>query len=206
MRRVDGSTVSMPDAAENQAVYPQPHTQPSGLGFPLCRVLVLMCLGSGALLDAATSPYHGKGHGELSLLRDLLNNLDTGDILVGDALFASYSLLAELGQRGVDGVFEQYGPRRRSTDFRRGCRLGPRDHLIVIQKPVQCPAWMTSSQLDAMPDTLTVRELRTGGKTLVTTLLCPKKASKADMKSLYRQRWHVERDLRILKTTLGMER
>ncbi len=57
-----------------------------------------------------------------------------------------------------------------------------------------------------MPDTLTVRELRTGGKTLVTTLLCSKKTSKADVKSLYRQRWHVELDLRALKTTLGMER
>ena len=48
--------------------------------------------------------------------------------------------------------------------------------------------------------------MRTGGKTLVTTLLCPKKTSKADLKSLYRQRWHVELDLRALKTTLGMER
>ena len=206
VRLVDGSTVSMPDTAENQALYPQPRTQQPGLGFPLCRVLVLMCLGSGALLDAATSPYHGKGNDEQTLLRGLLDNLNTGEILVGDALFASYFLLAELRRRGVDGVFEQHGARRRSTDFRRGRHLGPRDHLIEIHKPTQRPAWMTSSQFDAMPDTLTVRELRTGGKTLVTTLLCPKKTSKADLKSLYRQRWHVELDLRVLKTTLGMER
>jgi hypothetical protein len=78
VRLVDGSTVSMPDTAENQAVYPQPHTQQPGLGFPLCRVLVLMCLGSGALLDAATSPYHGKGNDEQTLLRGLLDNVNTG--------------------------------------------------------------------------------------------------------------------------------
>jgi hypothetical protein len=104
------------------------------------------------------------------LLRGLLNHLNAGEILVGDDLFASYFLLAELGRRGFDGVFEQYGPRRRSTDFRCGRHLGQRDHLIEMQKPVQRPAWMTASQFDAMPDTLKVRELRAGGKTLVTTL------------------------------------
>ncbi len=53
---------------------------------------------------------------------------------------------------------------------------------------------------------MTVRELRIGGKTLVTTLLCPKQTDKAALKSLYQSRWHVELDLRNLKTTLGMER
>ena len=50
-----------------------------------------------------------------------------------------------------------------------------------------------------------VRELRAGGKTLVTTLLCPKKTPKEALKLLYRQRWNVELDLRHIKTTLGME-
>ncbi|MSQ73510.1 MAG: hypothetical protein EXR27_19865 [Betaproteobacteria bacterium] len=48
--------------------------------------------------------------------------------------------------------------------------------------------------------------LKAGGKTLVTTLTCPKHTSKADLRSLYRSRWHVELDLRNIKTTLGMDR
>ncbi len=39
----------------------------------------------------------------------------------------------------------------------------------------------------------------------MTTLLCPKRTSKAQLKALYRQRWHVELDLRNIKSTLGME-
>jgi len=35
---VDGSTVSMPDTDENQAVYPQPSNQKPELGFPLARL------------------------------------------------------------------------------------------------------------------------------------------------------------------------
>lgn len=34
IKLVDGSTVSMPDTPENQAVYPQPDTQKKGLDFP----------------------------------------------------------------------------------------------------------------------------------------------------------------------------
>ena len=50
-----------------------------------------------------------------------------------------------------------------------------------------------------------MRELHTGGKILVTTLLCPKQTPKAALKALYRNRWHVELDLRNIKTTLGLE-
>lgn len=205
VRLVDGSTVSLSDTAANQAAFPQSRTQKPGLGFPLCRLLALLCLSSGAVLDTATCPTQGKGNDEQSLLRSLLDHLQSGDVLLGDALFATYFLLAELKRRGVDGVFEQYGARRRSTDFRRGRRLGPRDHVIELRKPTARPSWMTQAQYETTPDTLTVRELRTGGKLLVTTLLCPRQTPKDELKALYRQRWNAELDLRCIKTTLGME-
>ena len=206
VRLVDGTTVTMPDTPANQAAYPQSHNQKPGLGFPLCRMVGLVCLGSGALLNAAVSPYQGKGNDEQSLLRSMLDTLARDDVLVGDAFYATYFLLCALRERGIDAVFEQHGSRQRMTDFRRGQRLGQRDHLIVFQKPVIKPGWMTQADYEQAPETLTVREVRAGGKTLVTTLLCPKQTSKADLKSLYRDRWHVELDLRNIKTTLGMER
>ena len=206
VRLVDGTTVTMPDTPANQAAYPQSHNQKPGLGFPLCRMVGLVCLGSGALLNAAVSPYQGKGNDEQSLLRSMLDTLARDDVLVGDAFYATYFLLCALRERGIDAVFEQHGSRQRMTDFRRGQRLGQRDHLIVFQKPVIKPGWMTQADYEQAPEVLTVREVRAGGKTLVTTLLCPKQTSKADLKSLYRDRWHVELDLRNIKTTLGMER
>lgn len=206
VRLVDGTTLTMPDTAANQAAYPQPRSQALGLGFPLCRMVGVVCLGSGALLNAAIGRYQGKGGDEQSLLRSILETLERGDVLVGDALYATYFLLCALCERGVDAVFEQHGARARSTDFRCGQRLGPRDHLIVLHKPAIQPGWMSPAQYEGAPQTLTVRELRTGGKTLVTTLLCPKHTDKAALKALYRNRWHVELDLRNIKTTLGMER
>jgi Transposase DDE domain len=150
-------------------------------------------------------PCRGKGSDEQSLLRALLATLTSGDILLGDAFYATYFLLCALRKRGVDGVFEQQGARRRSTDFRRGQRLGARDHLIELHKPKLKPAWMSQGEYDQAPKSLKVRELHTGGKLLMTTLLCPRRTPKASLKALYRDRWQVELDLRNIKTTLGME-
>lgn len=205
VRLVDGAIVVLADTPTNQEAYPQPRSQQPGLGFPQCRLVGILCLASGAVLNAAMGPCKGKGSDEQSLLRSILDTLESGDLLLGDAFYATYFLLCALQERGVEGVFEQQGARRRSTDFRRGQPLGPRDHLIALQKPKVKPSWMTQTQYEQSPETLTVRELRTGGKILMTTLLCPKRTPKFDLKVLYKNRWHVELDLRNIKTTLGME-
>lgn len=204
VRLVDGTTVSMPDTPANQAAYPQSRSQEPGLGNPLCRMAGIVCLGSGVLLDAAVGRYRGKGSDEQSLLRSMLDVLECGDILLGDAYYATYFLLCDLHHRGVDGVFEQYGARKRSTDFRCGEWLGQRDHLIELSKPKRKPDWMTQEDYNRAPDTLKVRELHAGGKILVTTLLCAKKSPKTALKLLYQSRWHVELDLRNIKATLGL--
>jgi len=205
VRLVDGATVTLADTPANQDVYPQPASQATGLGFPQARMVALICLACGGVLTAAMGPCLGKGSDEQSLLRAQLDTLQSDDILLGDAFYATYFLFCELNARGVDGVFEQHGARRRSTDFRRGQTLGSRDHLVELQKPKIKPAWMSPAEFEQAPDTLVVRELHTGGKLLVTTLLCPKQTPKLALKKLYRDRWHVELDLRNIKTTLGME-
>jgi hypothetical protein len=205
VRLVDGATMTLADTPENQAKYPQPNSQKTGLGFPICRMVALLCLATGALLDASTGPCAGKGSDEQTLLRGLLDTLQRGEILVADAYYATYFLLCELVRRGVDGVFEQYGARKRSTDFRARECLGVRDHRIVLTRPKR-PEWMDQDNYEQAPATLTVREFQAGGKIMVTTFLYPKETPKALLKTLYRSRWNIELDLRNIKTTLGMER
>ena len=205
VRLVDGAILSMPDTPQNQARFPQPSSQKRGLGFPQCRVVVLLCLACGALLAANISACAGKGSDEQTGLRALLPDLEDGAVLLGDAYYATYFLLCALVARGIDGVFEQYGARKRSTDFSLGTRLGVRDHLMVLDRPKDKPSWMSQADYDQSPPTLTVREVQTGGKILVTTLLCPNETTKGAIKALYRQRWCVELDLRNIKTTLGMD-
>jgi len=204
VRLVDGTTVTLPDTPANQRSYPQQSGQKPGLGYPICRIVGVTCLSSGALIDAAMGGFKGKGTGEQALLRGLLDNFKAGDVMLGDAFYGTYFLLAELQARKVDALFEQHGARRRSTDFRRGKKLDSRDHLITLEKPKIRPQWMTAEQYQAAPETLIVRELEVGGRVLVTTLICPNITPKNALKELYKRRWQVELDIRNLKTTLGM--
>lgn len=205
VRLIDGTTVTMPDTAQNQEAYPQQGGQKPGLGFPICRLVGIICLASGSMINAAIGPFKGKGADEQTLLRSLLDSFESGDIVVGDAYYSGYFLLAELMARGVDVVFEQFGARRKKADFRTGQKLGGKDHLIEYRKPAKKPDWMTEKHYREAPDTITIRELKVDNKLLVTTMLSPKEASKPSLKQLYKDRWHVELDLRNIKTTMGME-
>jgi len=202
VKLVDGTGISMPDTPDNQEQYPQPSNQVPGVSFPLARLVGVICLSTGAVVDAAIGPFQGKGHSEHGLLREIQGALCAGDVLLADALYCSYWLIASLQAEGIDVLFEQHGSR--ITDFRRGRRLGVRDHVVSWKKPAR-PHWMTHEQYVTCPDELTVRELKTGGRVLVTTMLDPKKTKKKDLSDLYMRRWHVELDFRNIKTTLGMD-
>jgi hypothetical protein len=58
----------MPDTAANQASYPRPSSQALGVGSPLARLVGVIYLSTGALLEAAIGPHAGKGTSELGLL------------------------------------------------------------------------------------------------------------------------------------------
>ena len=203
VKLVDGTGISMPDTPENQECYPQPSTQAPGVGFPLARLVMVICLATGAALDMAVGPHSGKGSGELGLVRGLLEGFSPGDVMLADALYCNYFLIATLMAAGVDVLFEQNGSR--ITDFRRGQSLGTREHLVCWPKPAARPEWMTPEQYAHFPDELKVREVKVAHQVLVTTLLDHRKVSKDDLSELYAQRWNVELDLRNLKTTTGMD-
>ncbi len=204
VRLVDGATVTLPDTEENQTVYPQPRSQQPGLGFPLCRVVGIVCLASGAALDAALGPCRGKGSDEQSLPGTMPGTLDAGDLLLGDALFMPPVFCCVLFRPKEWMAFSSnmiHGSAARI--FARESVWAREIDLIEIDKPKVKPAWMSQAEYDQTPDRLKVRELRAGGKILVTTLLCSKSTSKAALKALYRNRWQVELDIRNIKTTPG---
>lgn len=205
VRIIDGTTLTMPDTKENQTAYPQQNTQKEGLGFPICRLVGIICLSSGALINASMGKYEGKGSSEQTLLRNLLNNFEAGDVVLGDAFYGTYFLLSSLINKSVDVLFEQMGVRKRVTDFRKGKQIGERDHVIELIKPMSKPSWMSQEQYNSAPDTIKIRELKVSGKILITTLLCPKKTPKYTLKILYKRRWEIEVDFRNIKTTMGMD-
>ena len=201
---IDGSSLTIPDTERSQRVFPQQGAQKPGLGFPISRFLVVTCLATGVILNAAVGPFKGKGADEQSLLRKVLDTFRPGDIVLGDAFYGTYFLLAEMIKRGVNVLFEQLGSRKLTTDFSKGIALGKKDHLIEIPKSKKKPDWMTQEQFDEAPEKILIREIKSGNKILITTLLSAKDYPKKALRNLYKERWHVEVDLRHMKETLGM--
>jgi hypothetical protein len=208
----DGTSVSMPDTAENQRAYPQPRQQKAGCGFPIARVVVLICLATGCVLDAAIGASKGKLTGEHALLRGLHGRLRPGDVLVADAYYSSYDEVMTLRRLGVDVVMRQTGNRR--SDFRRGTRLGREDHLVEWRRDRNRRPWMGRAEFAALPRVMVMRELRvrveqpgfrTRSFVVVTPLLDPEAFPRRELAAAYRARWHCELDIRSLKQTLKMD-
>ncbi len=207
----DGSTVSMPDTAKNQEVFPQSRTQAPGVGFPLARIGVLFSLAVGTVLELGIRRWAGKYQSELAMLRDMIPSLEAGELLLTDRYLCSYMEIALLEKRGVDFAGRMHAHRK--VDFRRGRRLGPCDHVVEWNRPKR-PDWMSAEDYAAIPETLAIREFRCriarqGYRTrtiiIATTLLDAKQYPRDEIAHLYRLRWDAEINLRSLKTMMNMD-
>ncbi len=228
---VDGSSAAMPDTPALQKAFGQPSAQKPGCGFPVMHLLALFHATTGFLLDIVAAPL--RTH-DMSRVDQVHPDLQAGDILVGDRGFCSFAHLALLAARGVFGVFRvhqkqivDFRPHRRTASKRshkqkrRGLptsrwlrRLGRHDQLVEYIKPKARPTWLSEEAYSALPQSITVRELRfhiaqrgcrTRVITLATTLLDDTRYLKTDLTELYGQRWQIETNFRHLKQTLRME-
>jgi hypothetical protein len=226
---IDGSGFSMPDTAELQKAFGQPGGQKAGCGFPVAHMLTLFHAGCGFLLNVLVAPL--RTH-DLAYAASMHDELEAGDVLVGDRAFCSFAHLALLSLRKLHGVFRIH--QRQLVDFRPGRaynrpgrkrrkglpssrwlrRLGVTDQLVEWFKPRHRPEWMDAETYAAMPMSLVVRELRyrveqpgfrTKSITLVTTLLNEKVYPREELARLYQQRWRVETNLSHLKRTMGLD-
>jgi hypothetical protein len=208
---VDGTTVSMPGSADNRMAFPPPQAGARpGAGFPVARLVVLFSLAVGSALDAALGRCQGKRTGETALFRSLHDQLEPGDVLLGDRYFCSYWEVAYAIGRDVDVVLRMHSCRK--VDFRRGLRWGRGDHVVFWSKPKR-PDWMDEATHASLPARIAVRELRvvvrqpgfrTRSLVVATTLLDPDQAPADEIALLYRLRWQAELDLRSLKSVLQM--
>lgn len=206
----DGSSTQLADTRKNQKAYPQPSTQKRGCGFPLMKFVVLFSLCSGAVLNVMMGNKHCH---DLRLLRALWDQLQSGDILLGDRAYGEYMTMAGLPQLGVDVVARLHHARK--VDFRKaGRRLGKNDGLFVWKKGCQQSQILSASEWALLPAEITVRIIRFTATirgfrnrriTLVTTLLDAELYPAEELVALYARRWRLELCLRDLKTTLGME-
>jgi Transposase DDE domain len=227
---IDGSTFSMPDSKELRKAFGTPRGTACAHGFPVAHLLVMFSAATGLLLDAAASPLYTS---DVSVAAELHAHLNEGDLLIGDDSFSGYAHVALLSQAKLHALVPNhhlrivdFTPRRSHAKLtgknvvpgqprsRWIKRLGKDDQLVEWFKPVQCPAWMSREQYDALPASIIVREIERTvrlGKgrrivvTVITTLLDPIRYPADELIELRLRRWDVETNLRHLKITMGLD-
>lgn len=226
---IDGSGCSMPDTPELQKHFGQPGNQKPGCGFPVAHLLAMFDAASGLLIDILASALRTA---DLTHAAAMLQHLRAGDVLIADRGFCSFAHLALVLRHNLHAVFRlhqrqivDFTPHRPHTKLGKKRRkglptspfvrsLGIDDQVVQWVKPRERPAWITPQEYDALPDAITVRELRytvdrpgfrTQRVTLVTTLLDPVAYPTAELAELYRRRWRIELNFRHLKITMGMD-
>lgn len=228
---LDGTTDSMPDTPALREHYGVPCGVRPGLGFPMAHLLALMDHQSGLILDCIDSPLFTS---DVSVSPQMHPHLNEGDVLLGDGSFAGYAHLALISRAKLHAVMPAH--HRRIVDFKpdrshahprqgkSGTRagkprsrviksLGKDDQLVEYFKPAKKSEWMSDEEWKALPDSITVREIRRTVQrhgfrpitvTIVTTLLDAEAYPADELIELRLTRWLIETNFHHLKITLGM--
>lgn len=208
---VDGSGFSMPDTAQNQAVWPQPSGQKPGCGFPQGYLCACFNLHTGVLISYQLG---NKRSAELPMLRQQLQHFEKDDIFLGDKGFCSYYDQSKMLDQQIDSVVRV--ARRKPVKPQDAIEILDENDLIIEWKK---PAWnkivsYSKAEWEALPDVLRLRQIkvtvenpgfRTQSFYIVTSLLDAQSYRAEDLADLYYQRWQVELYFRNIKTTMGMD-
>lgn len=90
LKAIDGTIITLPDTEKNNEVYPKHSNKKGGIGFPQIRLVAVLCLITGKVVDYALDANKGKGTGEISLLRRILDSINEQDIVVADRLYCNF--------------------------------------------------------------------------------------------------------------------
>lgn len=202
---VDGTTLRTADTGENSAAFGHSSNQSGQSRRPLVRLVLLVCAGCGAVLDAGYGAY---AVSEWILFLELLPRIPPGGLFLADSAYCTFLMFSECRRHGSH-VLTRLNAQRRPAPFK---QLGEGDEIHRWKRPYAQHV-SRPELLEASPATLDVRiitrVLRRRGYcdvllSVATTLLDPVEFPADELIELYLTRWHIELDLRTMKTHYGM--
>jgi hypothetical protein len=194
---MDGTTLDVPDTAENEQAFGRPGAARGKSGFPQLRAVFLSEVGTHALFHVEVGPYTTS---ENVLAAQAIVRLTPGMLCLADRGFFSYAFWKSTSASGADLLW------RVRADAILPCleRLDDGSFLSKIYASV------SARSRDQQGVAVRVVEYSLDGAEgdpptvyrLVTTILDPVAAPAEDLAGLYHERWEIETAFDELKTHL----
>jgi hypothetical protein len=173
----------------------------------VARVVGLVCLATGALLDSAIGSLKAS---EQALSAGMLQARSwAGWLLLGDRNFGVYSVARSIVAAGGQGLVRLTEARAAKLARSTSLKLRPGLDARLSWAPSahdQCPEGITPEPVEGR--LLAVRVQRRGHRTLTlywfTTLLDQAQCPVEQLAQLYAQRWNIELDFRYLKAQMQL--
>jgi hypothetical protein len=185
---IDGTVLSVADAAAVRARYLKQRGNHGGSGYPTLRLSALLTCGTRSVIDAVFDPITT---GELDQARVLARGLRAGMLLLADRNYAAADLLRTLAATKADLLIRGKTGRR----------------LPIIHRH-RDGSWLSTigtlrvRVIDAQIAVTTADGTRTGSYRLITTLLDPDTHPASELINLYHQRWEIETAYLELKSSI----
>jgi hypothetical protein len=202
----DGTTLRVADSEENVEAFGLPDSGDRGRAcYPQIRLVALLGLHSRVCRAARFGPYSGKGNGELSLAKQLWDDVPDHSLLVADKNFAAYGLLYRL-QHDEHGA--AYDERHWLTRPKSNAKTKTVEVLPDGTELVELRMSPESRKQDpTLPEKMTARLITAQVKgfrpwKLLTSLVDHERFPAHEIAQRYHERWECELGYDELKTDL----
>jgi len=198
----DGTTIKLPDVS---CIREHFGGQGNSLNCftPMAKVLALYDPLNKFTLASTFNPYKSD---ERFQLFESLNHLTSGDLLLLDRGFPAFWLFSALNNRSINFVCRL--PIHKWKIAQELIQSGKREAEVTLQ--ANSKNKRTCLQLELPTDPITLRIIRVDlenaePEILITTLLDNSRYPASDFDALYRQRWFIEEDFKVIKKRLIIE-
>lgn len=192
---VDGTTMRIPDTADNELVFGRPHSGRSAGAYPQLRLVALMVLRAHLLADLVPGAYDT---GEQTLAQELWKRLPDQCVVVVDKGFINYAVFSGIQRPGSHRHWLCRAKANLQWHVTRA--LGPSDDLVQI--PLNRSLRKRHADLPEILAARAIRYHRRGFRpqVLLTSLLDPDAYPAREIADLYHERWELELGFDEVKT------
>lgn len=193
---IDGSTLDVPDTAENLAYFGKQNASRGEAAFPQLRFVGLVECGPHVLLQASLGTYQDAEH---TLAESILSALEAGMLCLGDRLYSTYPLWKKAASTGAQLLWRA----RRNLLLPVEEQLADGSYLSTLYpSPKARRHGREGLRVRVIDYELSGVEDAEPFYRLLTTILDPTAAPAAELAALYPQRWEIEGCFDELKTHL----